>query len=276
MSIPPISTRELEQLSAYLDGELDKQAVAQLQRDLAQRPDLQRALEELRQTRAMLRNAPRRRVPHNFTLKPQMVPARRRVFSRPVFSLGLASALATFFLLLSVMLEFVPTPSMLSAPAAPQSMETGSGRNQAQATPKTFEASKTAVSGPAEALPTAAPTTALKSVEATKVVSQPVTAATPTPPDQMRITGDLQPQGTALPTRPASPTLMPTDLPAPQPTEPQMMLGVPPAAATETPVVQDAALPRGEQGRTLTWLQTLLVVLALGTGLAALYLRRRR
>ena len=268
MSMPPISPTELEQLSAYLDGQLGFVDSAEVQRELSQRPDLQRTLEELRQTRAMLRNAPRRRVPHNFTLKPEMVPAKRRVFSRPVFSLGLASVLATFFLLLSVMLEFVPTPSFTaSAPMAPQALDGSAGRNLAQAT-SAAEMSKSALQ--------ATPTAAQKAVEATRQVA-PVTAPTPTPTNQVRITGDIQPEATPPPPTlgfqppapTAQPTMQPTLLPTAQPTEPEVMLGAQPTDDVVTPV------GRGETRKTLTWLQTLLVVLAVATGLAALYLRRR-
>jgi hypothetical protein len=202
-----------------------------------------------------------------------MVPAKRRVFSRPVFSLGLASVLATFFLLLSVMLEFVPTPSFTaSAPMAPQALDGSAGRNMVQAT-SAAETSKSAL----QATPTALPTAALKAVEATRQVAAPVTAPTPTPANQVRITGDLQPQATPPPptlgSQPPAPTAQPTTQPAEQlttePGEPEVMLGAQPTDAVETPMT------RGEARKTLTWLQTLLVVLAVVSGLAALYLRRR-
>ncbi|MEZ0395038.1 MAG: zf-HC2 domain-containing protein [Anaerolineales bacterium] len=90
--------RDLEQLSAYLDGQLPQAEAARLESRLAADPALAAALEELRQARAVLRRAPRRRAPRAFTLTPQMAglkpPVPRAV---PVFSW--ASALATLIFL---------------------------------------------------------------------------------------------------------------------------------------------------------------------------------
>ena len=117
----------------------------------------------------------------------------------------------------------------------------------------------------------------LRSLPAPARAAVPVTAPTPTPANQVRITGDLQPQATPPPPtlglQPPAPTMQPavqsTPLPTAEPTEPEVMLGAQPTDAVETPMT------RGEARKTLTWLQTLLVVLAAVTGLAALYLRRR-
>lgn len=282
MTMPPLSPREFEQLSAYLDGQLNASEQGEVQRRLVERPDLRQALDELRQTRAMLRNAPRRKVPRNFMLKPAMVPARRRAFGRPVFSLGLASALATFFLMLSVMLEFVPVLSFgASAPMAPQALDGSTGRNLASQAPQPsamMEMSKSAGMGSPTAMPTPVPTQAMKVAEATRPVAQPATALTPTPTAAVRITGDNATQ--AAP--PPSPTKAPeaTQMPSPMPQttlEPRKPTTSMDQQPTETRMPQEDELPitRSEPRRTLTWLQTLLVVLAVGTALAALYLRRR-
>lgn len=245
MSTPPISPREFEQLSAYLDGQLDARAADQVKRDLHQRPELQRALDDLTRMHMLLRAVPRRRVPRNFTLKPEMVPARRRVSSRPVLSLGLASILATIFLVFSVLLEFVPEPMLSAVPAAPQAADSGTQLNQAEPT------------GSAEmkvAAATPEPTLAAREPSSTRKSAQPETEPPPG--------ADLQPQATPLPPEQ-------TDQP------PQALMGAPPTAEPDAASAPGAAPLRSEARKTLTWLQTLLVVLALGTGLAALYLRRR-
>ncbi len=67
------SFRDIERLSAYLDGELSRAERARLESRLARDAGLSAALDELRATRALLRRTPRRRVPRNFTLTPKMV-----------------------------------------------------------------------------------------------------------------------------------------------------------------------------------------------------------
>ncbi len=57
-----------EQLSAYLDGELSGAERAALERRLTQDVTLQRALGELRQTRALLQALPAPALPHSFAL----------------------------------------------------------------------------------------------------------------------------------------------------------------------------------------------------------------
>jgi anti-sigma factor RsiW len=70
------SFRDLEQLSAYLDGELNESARQKLESRLARDPNLHTALDDISQTRALLRRTPQRRAPRNFTLSPQMVSTR--------------------------------------------------------------------------------------------------------------------------------------------------------------------------------------------------------
>ena len=67
------SSRALEQLSAYLDGQLSQSSRTRLETRIHSDPAMASALEELRQTRAFLRRTPHRRAPRNFTLTPGMV-----------------------------------------------------------------------------------------------------------------------------------------------------------------------------------------------------------
>ena len=66
------SRRDLEQLSAYLDGQLSQSDRARLEIRIKSDAGLAAALEELRQTRAFLRRTPQRHAPRNFTLTPGM------------------------------------------------------------------------------------------------------------------------------------------------------------------------------------------------------------
>ena len=91
------SLRDLEQLSAFLDGQLAQSEKTHLEARIKSDPALADALEDLRQTRALLRRTPHRRAPHNFTLTPRMAgiqpPVPRLV---PVFSWASAAAMLLF------------------------------------------------------------------------------------------------------------------------------------------------------------------------------------
>jgi hypothetical protein len=97
-----ISMREWEALSAYLDEQLPAKERARLETQLNQVPELRSALEDLRRTRAVLRSQPRVRAPRNFTLTPDMVGLKpkpvRRAPAYPFFRL--ASGFAGFLFLL--------------------------------------------------------------------------------------------------------------------------------------------------------------------------------
>ena len=75
--IPQITPDELHMLSAYLDGQLTPAEIRQAEELLASRFEMRTALDELSQTRALLRSLPMRRAPRNFTLSPAMALKRR-------------------------------------------------------------------------------------------------------------------------------------------------------------------------------------------------------
>ena len=121
-----INERDFEQLSAYMDGQLAPAEQRRLEERLRARPDLQEALEDLRRTRALLRSAPRRRAPRNFTLTPAMVgeqAGRRKggFFSNLFPTLSFASAVATLLLVATLLFDLAPglTPATVAeSPAA--------------------------------------------------------------------------------------------------------------------------------------------------------------
>ncbi len=142
----PISPDDWEILSAYLDGQASDREKEQIRVRLDAQPELQRALEELRRTRMVLRSAPRKRVPHNFTLTRAMVPQRKPWF-RLVPSLSLASGLATFLLILTFAFEFLPglsrsfQPLAAQAPALPNASAQKQSGVQSTAAPDTYQPS---------------------------------------------------------------------------------------------------------------------------------------
>jgi hypothetical protein len=115
-----LSTQDWQALSALLDGELSPQEISRLEARLSADVDLREALESLRRTRILLRNSPKIRAPHNFTLTRQMVGAREKQRSSLVFPLlKFGTALASIFFIFALLGDFFikqPMP-MASYPA---------------------------------------------------------------------------------------------------------------------------------------------------------------
>lgn len=111
-----ISPRDIELLSAYLDGELDSRKRAQLENRLRTNPELSAALEDLRHTRILLRSVKPLKAPRSFKLKPEMVPQRAARPIYPVFQFASAIAGILFIMvLLGDVLGFGPRPSATTA-----------------------------------------------------------------------------------------------------------------------------------------------------------------
>lgn len=120
-----ITRREWEDLSAYLDGELSPKESTRLDEKLQVRPDLRLALNELSQTRALLRSQPALRAPRNFVLTPRMVGVRQApARSFQLFpAMRLATVMAAALLMLVLAGDFLTAgrqPAFL--PVAYQSM----------------------------------------------------------------------------------------------------------------------------------------------------------
>jgi anti-sigma factor RsiW len=111
--------RDLERLSAYLDGELAGRDLERLESRLQADPDLRAALDELRVVTRLMAALPARRAPRNFTLRPEMV--RQRAASRAYPRLQLATALATIAFAVTFGLEFLAGSVPMARGAAFQS-----------------------------------------------------------------------------------------------------------------------------------------------------------
>lgn len=93
-----MNRRDLELLSAYLDGELKPAEYTRLESRLQTDPELVSALNDLRATRTLLRKLPSRKAPRNFTLTRKMVglnPPLPRTY--PAFRLATVVATLLFF-----------------------------------------------------------------------------------------------------------------------------------------------------------------------------------
>jgi hypothetical protein len=94
--------KTLEQLSAYLDGELSKRDAARLEARLQDEPDLLEMLEQLRQTVHLVGTLPEVSIPRSFTLTPEMAGIKERPRVYPVMRLATAVAAVAFFALVGV------------------------------------------------------------------------------------------------------------------------------------------------------------------------------
>ncbi len=91
--------RDIELLSAYLDGQLSPSVSARLEARLKTDPELVSVMDDLRTARGYLRQLPKRRAPRNFTLTRKMVgqnPPLPRAY--PAFRFATALATLLFFL----------------------------------------------------------------------------------------------------------------------------------------------------------------------------------
>jgi hypothetical protein len=94
---PQLNRKELELISAYLDGQLPEAQRRQLRQRMAQDAAFKQAFEDLRLTRLALRSAPKIKRRRSFTLSPEMVGQRTRVFGLQAAS-RLVAVVATVML----------------------------------------------------------------------------------------------------------------------------------------------------------------------------------
>lgn len=121
--------RDIETLSAYLDGQLNTSDAARLEARLKTDPELASVMNDLRAARGILRKLPARKAPRNFTLTRQMVglkPPLPRTY--PLFRLATAFA-AILFLFSFTATTLVPMLSFggAAAPAATGGYGMGGG-----------------------------------------------------------------------------------------------------------------------------------------------------
>lgn len=133
MTSPP-AFRDIEQLSAYLDGMLSRSEAEAIEARLAASRELSDALLELRQARDLLRRLPARRAPRNFTLSPRMVGSKPPLpHSYPVFRF--ATVAASVLLFLTFATNFVAPRVQPRYAAAPYGYGGGGGGEAESAAP---------------------------------------------------------------------------------------------------------------------------------------------
>ncbi len=274
-----IPARDLERLSAYLDGQLSDSERSALHERLQREAPLALALEELRQVREALRALPPVRLPRNFTLTPEMAGQARPRTSRG-FAFAWGSAFATLALAVVAVAdlaggglmaarqaapamqaaELQVAPALTAAPAGP--LPRAAADNQ---TDQSSLGESTALSG-AQAGYGAATETASAPLLAQEKSSAPT--ATPEPVESYRYSAPITP--TPIPTTGAE-ALSTLGGGAESPT--------PAPPAPPPPMESAASVPTAPAPAVVSPLRLIeagLALLALGLALAAVLARRVR
>ncbi len=177
----PLSPRDWELLSAYLDGELTPRERARLEVRLEREPGLRQALQRMAQTRAVLRRTPRLRAPRSFALTPAMVgqqpalPSVMRWVSLAATVLLLFVLAGDFFLAGTVKRSVAPL-----AMEAPLVEATAPVMEKAAAEAEEAAGAPPEAAAPAIRVPEAAPTAGTADLSATPLPT-PALAPTSTP-----------------------------------------------------------------------------------------------
>ena len=120
------SFRDVEMLSAYLDGQLSQIDSSRVETRIKADVGLRSAYDDLRQTRSLLRRLPARRAPRNFTLTPKLAgikPPLPRAFP----FLRLASTVAAVLLFFGFAANIFSPGMAALQPLAAQSFASGMG-----------------------------------------------------------------------------------------------------------------------------------------------------
>lgn len=166
-SLQRLPLRDLEDLSAYLDGELPASRAERLEARLKAEPALSAALGELRATSQALRSLPTLRPPRSLLLRPGAVPARQPpVWAFPTLRLATALSAIAFAVVtgLNAFARGLPLGPMAPA-AAPESYGAMEAPQAADAaSTEAAEAPSLMAVPPAEPAPSATAEPALRAV----------------------------------------------------------------------------------------------------------------
>jgi hypothetical protein len=149
-----LTDHDLEQLSAYLDGELGPSQMAEIEARLQADPVLQRTLAQLSWMTASLKSLPAHRAPRRYRLTPEMVGQRARTWRVP--ALRLATGAVAMALAAVIGLDFLGSAGGVSLASAPQAFQApavaqDSSRAAQSMTEKTEEETQPAVGAEAGA-----------------------------------------------------------------------------------------------------------------------------
>jgi anti-sigma factor RsiW len=178
-----LTFRDIEQLCAYLDGELSESERKRLEKRIHSEPALAAKLDEICDTCELLHSLPKRRAPRNFTLTPKTAGIRAPIPRLvPVFSWASAVAMLLFIFTLGSGLfrQFSTSATAPMLAAAPGGMGGGPTGAPLMAAPATAAPAMAAPATAAPALPRATDQ-AVQETPNAEAFSMPVPQATPPP-----------------------------------------------------------------------------------------------
>ena len=108
-----IPSRDLEILSAYLDGELTNHQRLRFEAGLRHEPQLKMALIEMRSIRELLRATPTLKAPKNFVIKAEVGRQPRLSVIKNFYRFRMVTAIASFLLMLVFVGDLMGIPSQL-------------------------------------------------------------------------------------------------------------------------------------------------------------------
>jgi predicted anti-sigma-YlaC factor YlaD len=254
--------RDVEMISAYLDGQLSRSDAARLEARIKTDDACRRLLDELSQSRTLLRSLPARRAPRNFTLTPKMAGLKPPVpRAYPIFRLA-SAVMALLFLFTYAANISVPAYAALKAAAPAVGFGRGGGGGSNDANPPAANmAPMAAAPSDQAASPTASPEPGLFAQPAP---TQPVNTLGATPTESLN--GLLPATQTAI-------EAGPTYTQEPAPTE----MIAPPGSAAKIVPTSEAPLPERTPLRlpVPAGVQFGLLGLAVMSGMIAYFVRAR-
>ncbi len=155
-----MNSRDIELLSAYLDGQLGPSDSARIESRLNSDPNMRAALDDLRQARSLLRKLPQRRAPRNFTLTRQMA-GLKAPEPRAYPTLRLAAVLAALLFVVSFAvngLAPMAAPHLTAAAPVPFAGGMGGGCDTCSLTEIAPQAAAPATEAPLQSSAQLAPT----------------------------------------------------------------------------------------------------------------------
>jgi anti-sigma factor RsiW len=168
MTSAPISERDLERLSAHIDGQLSASETADLQARLAAEPELKQMLQELSWTATGLKNLPVHPAPRPYRLTPEMVGQAAPVGRLP--ALRLATAVVGLALVAVVGLDAIQATGGSRLAGLPMAAQAPLAEDASQAAGAVGEAgaanSQLAEGGQVDETPIVTPEEALRSAVA--------------------------------------------------------------------------------------------------------------
>jgi hypothetical protein len=282
-----ISKKDWDALSAYLDGQLSAKELDRLQKQLSANAELRETLLELRKTRRLLRSQPRIKPPRNFMLSRDMVGSRPEILPgwfRFTPALQFTSVIASVLLVLvfmgdllalrpaslerAIALDNALQAMEMAEPLVEMDTEGMAIEGAPEPPPAMMEKSILGTPVPAEMLESESVLGQTQSAEKTLPAS-PILAAPAG--EEMESEAARAPDAIA-PEAPAEAELAPTQTIETFPTQAVVMLPHLESAATEEPTWLESLLLSNRYWWRV--LEIFLVLLALVSGLLAVYLHR--